>query len=214
MVEKWQDCLWQVFEEQVFPVKSNNVLFNQYFDTDPRFDRPDAPEIRRGNLRNYIQNLQAPEILLVGEAPGPWGGRFSGVPFTGEKPLISGELPFSGRQSSLQRKPYSEYSGSIFWKTLLPYFKNFFVWNLVPFHPHKEGLPLSIRTPTKMETMQFSAVLHVVEGIIQPRIVVAIGRKAEASLGLLGIAHTYVRHPSQSGATEFKSGITKIMTKS
>lgn len=212
MVEKWQDRLREVLEEQVYPVKSNDILFNQYKDTDPRFDRSDASTTRRNNLSNYINSLQNPKILLVGEAPGPWGGRFSGVPFTGEKPLVSGELPYDGKQSSLQDKPYSEYSGNIFWKILLSYFQKFFVWNLMPLHPHKEGLPLSIRTPSKNEIIRFSGVLHAVEEIIQPEEVIAIGRKAETALGLLGISHTYVRHPSQSGATEFKTGITKLMS--
>lgn len=214
MVEKWQDLLWRVFEEQVFTVESSRVLFNQYSDVDRLLDHPDASKIRRDNLRNYIESLQKPEILLAGEAPGPWGGRFTGIPFTGEKPLISGELPFSGKKSSLQEKPYSEYSGNIFWKTLLPYFQKFFIWNVVPLHPHKEGLPLSIRNPTKKEIVLFAGALHAVEEIMQPRTTIAIGRKAETALGLLGIAHAYVRHPSQSGATGFKVGIKKLMEKS
>jgi hypothetical protein len=45
---------------------------------------------------------------------------------------------------------------------------------------------------------------------LAPERVVAIGRKAERALTEVGADPTYVRHPSQGGATKFEAGATAI----
>src|SRR5690606_10917057 len=110
-----------------------------------------APAIRRDNLRSYLAAYESmPDILLVCEAPGPWGCRFSGVPITSESQLLDPAFPVHGRKSSTAAEPYSEYSANIHWRVLAPYFPRFLTWNTVPLHPHRED-PLSIRTPTNRE---------------------------------------------------------------
>ena len=42
--------LWYIFENEVFPIPSTDVLYNQYKDNDPRFDLPRGNEIRKENL--------------------------------------------------------------------------------------------------------------------------------------------------------------------
>ena len=40
-----------------------------------------------------------------------------------------------------------------------------------------------------------------------PELVFAVGRKAERSLGALGIEHVGLRHPSQGGKADFIAGL-------
>ncbi|MDA8387451.1 MAG: uracil-DNA glycosylase [Nitrospiraceae bacterium] len=159
-----------------------------------------------------------PSVLLVGEAAGPWGARFSGVPFTSERQLEKGGLPFRGRKSSNHEPPYSENSGTVVWGALLPRYPEFFLWNAVPLHPHRKGEPLSIRTPGAREIRAFCPLLREALDILrnpsgagQGR-VVAVGRKAEYALKLIGVPCLYARHPAQSGAARFRAGISRAFT--
>lgn len=197
-----------LFEAKVFPIASTETLFNQYRDRHPEHDRPDAPAIRRENLLRYLGAFEEkPLVLLLLEAPGPWGCRFSGVPITSEAQLVDPAFPLSGRPSGAGAAPHSEYSAGIFWRVLRPYFPHFFTWSSVPLHPHKPGAPLSIRTPTAREVAAFVPVVAGLVDALQPRHVLAVGRKAEQALRLAGTPARYVRHPSQGGARAFEDGI-------
>jgi uracil-DNA glycosylase len=211
--------LWKYFEGKIFPIESSPGMFNQYRDADLRVDRSDAAAIRRKNLRNYIGSFEKkPPVLLIGEAPGPWGCRFSGIPFTGERQLLAGVLPFAGKNSSRpepmvrlrKSSPFVSNSARIFWSTMLSYHPRFLIWNCVPFHPYQNTDILSVRTPTSNEVREYSSFLAEVIAAIEPERIIALGRKAESSLGLLGLQCSYVRHPSQGGAVRFKEGIRNI----
>lgn len=213
------DNLWHLFEKKIFSIPSSNDLFNQYKNRDPRVDLPNAVEIRNQNLYNYFKSFsKKPGVVLIGEAPGPWGCRFSGIPFTGERQLLMKELPFSGNQSSRNKPkievrkatPYVSNSARIFWGVMKQYHPKFFVWNCVPIHPYKHNNMLSVRTPTSKEVKNYSILLSEILSILKPKHIVAVGKKAEFSLSQLGIPCTYVRHPSQGGATKFKKGIAKV----
>lgn len=203
--------IWEVFRKDVFTVPSTEVLFNQYRDRVEGLDLPGAEEIRRRNLRGYLASFgRRPRALVVGEAPGPWGCRFSGLPFTGERMLEEGAFPFGGRKSSTHEPPYQERSGVIFWRDMLPRLGEFLLVNSVPFHPHRRGEPLSIRTPTRGELEGCAPILAAIVERLDPRTLVAVGRKAEAALGMLGLPALYVRHPSRGGAREFARGMERI----
>jgi uracil-DNA glycosylase len=205
-------AMWEFLEEAVFPAETGELLFNQYRTSDERYDLPGAERIRRENLRSYLGSFERmPGVLLVGEAPGPWGCRFSGVNFTSEAQLCSGELPFTGRQSSLREAPYRELSGTVVWKALGDRRRDVLLWNCVPFHPHRRGEPLSIRTPTAAEISAYSGVLREIERMVAPGLVVAVGRSAERALGSLGIPRRYVRHPAQGGAASFRAGVEELL---
>lgn len=200
-----------LLESKVFSVRPANLLFNQYRDRDSSVDLPQADEIRRENLINYLSCYPKwPSVLIVGEAPGPRGCRFSGVPFTSEALLCKGALPFIGRQSSINDLPYSENSAAIFWRVLLPYYPKFFIWNSVPFHPYKQDEILSVRNPTRGEICIYSDLLSEIISLIKPKRIVAVGKKAEFALQLKGFASICVRHPSHGGANEFRTDIKKI----
>lgn len=205
--------LWQLFEEKVFPRPAPERQFNPYRDRHADYDRPEAPAIRRANLKSYLACFERrPPLLLVAEAPGPWGCRFSGVPLVSEAKLLDPAFPISGRASSAGDLPHREYSAGIYWRVMQPYFPHFFTWNAVPFHPHQEGEPLSIRNPTRREVADFEDVLAAMVERLRPARIVAVGRKAERALLEVGAACTYVRHPSQGGARKFETGIREVLT--
>jgi len=212
------DELWNFFEREIFTIRSTSGFFNQYRDRNSSVDLAVATEIRQENLRNYFLSFsRRPSVLLLGEAPGPWGCRFSGVPFTGERQLLAHTLPFSGQQSSRgvprikvrKATPYISNSARVFWSTMLPYHPRFIVWNCVPIHPYRIGNILSVRTPTSKEVLQYSYVVSKILSILTPERIVAVGRKAQYSLGYLGVSCSYVRHPSQGGTSRFKKGIKR-----
>lgn len=203
--------VWTVLEEQVFSRPSTERLFNMYRDRHEELDLPDAAEIRRRNLRSYLSSYkQHPTVLLLAEAPGPWGCRFSGVPITSESQLVDPTFPVHGRRSSTAVKPHSEYTANIHWRILQPYFPRFLTWNAVPLHPRKEN-PLSIRTPSTREVLDYADVVGAFVQEARPERIIAVGRKAEQALNHLGVESIYVRHPSQGGAKLFEQGVLGVL---
>jgi uracil-DNA glycosylase len=204
------DALWKYLEQEVFPFPSNDELWNPYLGNQPELDLPRGDEIRRSNLRNYLASFsRPPRILLIGEAPGPWGCRFSGLAFTGERQFTDGGLPFAGQPTSTFNPPCVERSGTIVWGTLKPHFPDFFLWNCIPYHPYNIGNPLSIRTPRNSEITQFSDILEKIIQMIGAQQVIAIGRKSEYALKRIGINANYLRHPSFGGASAFRLGVSE-----
>jgi len=211
--------LWAFIEKELFPKESRPDLFNQYRSLDENLDLSDAASVRQRNLRNYFESFsEKPSILLVGEAAGPWGCRFSGVPFTGEKQLFEKSVPFPGKQSSRddpkyptkKLPPFISTSAKIFWDVLKPYHPKFFVWDCVPFHPHVEGTALSIRTPKKEEIKEFSILLDKIIEVVKPVEILAIGRTAQNALSLLSKDSIYVRHPANGGGKKFREGMERF----
>ena len=202
--------LWPLFEQRLFAEPGTETLFNPYRDEDPRFDVPGAAAIRRSNLAAYLDALTAPDLLLVAEAPGPHGMRFSGVPLTSEAQLTDPAFPLAGQPTSLG-VPLGEYSARIVHRTLGRHWHRVFIWNAVPFHPHPVGKPRGIRPPTRAEVARFQPLLSGVVAALGAGRVLAIGRVAERSLTELGVGATYLRHPSQGGARLFHEGLKAIL---
>lgn len=167
--------------------------------------------MRRQNLEAYVQSFpERPRLLLVGEAPGWRGCRFSGVPFTSEAQLEGGELPFQGVKTSLSPKAHREASATIFWEVLRPLHAHFFVWNALPLHLHHPGRQLSNRPPSRREIRWAAPMLRELLGLLQPQTVLAAGISASSALDLAGIKHLKVRHPAHGGARDFRSGIESL----
>jgi uracil-DNA glycosylase len=204
--------VFELLESKIFNISVNeDGLFNPYYDLVLKYDLPEANQIRRDNLRNYICSFtQNPTTLVVGEAPGWRGCRFSGVPFTSEYQLVSGILPFDGNQSSISEAPYKESTATMFWECMKRFHTRFFAWNCIPFHPFENENHLSNRTPTSEEILVYSELLSEIISAMNPLNIVAIGRSTEKSLENLGVCCSYVRHPSHGGANEFKDGMEKI----
>lgn len=203
--------VWNLFDTHVFPAPTTEEAFNPYRGRNDELDVPEAPTIRRENLHAYLSAYdEAPPLFLLLEAPGPWGCRFSGVPITSEAQLTDPAFPINGRQTSREEKPHTEYSASIFWRVLQPYFPHFFVWNSLPLHPHDDGDPLTIRTPRRTEVREWQPLLTDLLDVLAPDRIVGVGRKAERALDEAGADPTYVRHPSQGGAKKFEAGMLDL----
>jgi uracil-DNA glycosylase len=209
-----------ILQRQVFELDSTGTMFNLYKDVDLQFDKVNAATIRQENLKSYVRSCFQKEnngtVLIVGEAPGPWGCRFSGIPFTSEAQLLSSSFPIKGQQSSKSPIPYKSRTSKIFWEIMEQYYqdKPFFVWNCIPFHPHEneKDKPLSIRNPSTKELREHSRILTDLIQIIDPEKIVAVGKKSEKALSIIGTKKPtiIVRHPSRGGATEFKAQIKEV----
>jgi len=213
-VPSWSDRLRQAYRRDLYGAEAGDRLFNPYRDSDAH-DAPGAPRQRRANLEAALDAVgERPEVLVVAEAPGPWGCRFSGVPFTNERQLLDPAFPVAGRPTSAQfaatGEPINEYSGSIYWDAMLPHWGRFWTWNAVPLHPHRAGEPLTIRTPGVREVRRWHDLLAGVVEALDPAACVAVGRKAEGALDAVGANPVYVRHPSQGGATLFREGMAAL----
>ena len=180
--------------------------FNQFRDTGPD-DVPYAPAIRLANLRHYLEERREADVIAVGEAAGYQGMRWSGIAFSSERDLLRWGPPY---RPTCQSRRWSEPSGTIVHGVLdeLGAERRVVLWNTVPTHPHLPGRPLSNRRPTRTEIIQGVHDARRLIEIMQPRLLVGVGRIATEALGDRAV---YVRHPAQSGATAFRTGIREIL---
>lgn len=206
--------LWPVLTAHLLDVPSGDRLFNPYaLDPDP-LAVPGAGQIRRDNLARYLDAFpDVPPLFVMAEAPGPWGARFSGVPLTAEAQLVDPDFWLVGQPTS-PGDPHREYSGRIYHRVIAGHERRVFTWNAVPFHPHRPGEPLTIRTPTRREVRACVPLVAAVVEAIGPERCVAIGRVAEWALAEAGAESTYVRHPSQGGAKLFEAGMREVLAQS
>ncbi|CAM4082230.1 uracil-DNA glycosylase [Palleronia rufa] len=193
---------------------------------------PDAAEIRARQLASYLgRRRDTARLLLIAEAPGYQGARFSGIAMTCERTLLGqkdGVPPHlvlrdgdSGRRTSSAaaarngpetRGGFSEPTATVVWKELLRYGLTdaAVLWNVFPFHPRRQGQPLTNRTPSGKEV---AATLHIIESLLatfQGCRLVCIGNTARDHLGPLRPGVEVIRHPANGGATLFRDGLRKI----
>jgi hypothetical protein len=189
------------------PTLTIGATFNQFRDAGPD-DLPDAPAIRLLNLRYYLEQRREADVIAVGEAAGYQGMRWSGIAFTSEFDLLRWGAPY--RRTSRRPRPWKEPSGTIVHGVLeeLGAEHRVILWNTVPTHPHLPGKPLSNRRPTRAEIMQGLVYARRLIAIMQPRLLVGVGRIATEALNERAV---YVRHPAQSGATAFRAGMREIL---
>ena len=204
--------LWNFLEKELLKIDSNSELFNHYKDIDENYDKKDANKLRIKNLKTYIESFnQKPKFLFIGEAPGFRGCRFSGIPFTSEKQLVDKNFHLNGLQTS-KNKPFSESTATIFWSIMEQHHNKFFIWNAIPFHPHKKNDICKNRPPRKKELQQFENFLKELISLIKPEYekIISIGKKAEKILNELKIDKKYIRHPSHGGKSSFEEEILKL----
>lgn len=215
------------FVAQLRAFSAPNV-FNPWADFDPLHDASRAaPAIRGHQLAAYLsERASRARLLLVAEAAGYQGAKFSGIAMTSERILL-GHLAARGiaprdvirlppeRTSRPVEKPlgFNEPTATVVWSTLLgagidP--RDWVNWNAFACHPHRPGEPLSNRTPTRTELEAGRALLRCFLQLYPRTEVVALGRHAAHSLGLLEVPHRAVRHPSMGGAARFRAEILEI----
>lgn len=151
------------------------------------FNQYAGSELRRARLADYLERRVDARYLLVGEAAGYRGARRSGIPFTSERQL-SGAGP-------------AEATATIVHQVLaeLELEDDVLLWNVVPTHPHRPGVPGSNRRPTAAEVRE--AMRFLLE-LAAGRRTIPIGRLAHAVLG-----GRYVRHPAHGGSAAFRAGL-------
>ncbi len=182
------------------------ATFNQFHDAGPD-DVANAPSIRLANLRHYLEQRRDADVIAVGEAAGYQGMRWSGIAFTSEFDLLRWGHPY--RRSSRRPRPWKEPSGTIVHGVLeeLGAEQRVILWNTVPTHPYLPGKPLSNRRPTREEITAGRIFVERLVDIVHPQVLIGVGRIACAALP----EALYVRHPAQSGATAFRSGMREIL---
>ena len=192
-------------------------VVNPYRDSDPALDRPGAARRRRQNLEAYLDRVGHPRIVLLGEALGFRGGRFSGIAFTSERQLAGDDgrrLPWAGppfQSTSTRPGLWLEPSGSVVWGALGGDPRGVLLWNAFPWHPYAGKGPLSNRTP---ERRLLTGNLHVLEEMLAAcpgARVIAVGRTAQAALGLLGVEAPALRHPAYGGAAIFRRQLADLL---
>jgi hypothetical protein len=186
--------------------------FNQYRDSDAALERDDGAAIRRRNLRRYLAAFAGASYVLVGEAAGYAGCRFSGLPFTGEAQVVGPTcLPWAhglGFEQSSCGEVWRERSGEMVWGAFDGRV-DCVLWNTFPWHPRGDQ-PLSNRKPTRREVDQATGVLRSFLLLYDHAQVHAIGRVSEEALARLGMRAPYIRHPSHGGKAAFVRGIRAL----
>ena len=207
------------------------AVFNPWWQVDEQNDiGPDAPAIRRKQLRAYLQQrLRTATLAVIGEAVGYRGGHFSGIPMTSERLLL-------GRSKKVQVKPnaffsdikprrtsnpkkcadgFSEPTATIVWGTLLrlglkP--QQFVLWNAFPWHSFdsRRGM-LSNRMPDKSERAAGLPALKAFLELFSCDQAVALGKIAAAQLEGLNVNAHCIRHPASGGAKLFRQQITVLV---
>jgi hypothetical protein len=148
-------------------------------------EEPGAATGRLEALRAYLVAHWTAPVVLVGEAPGKDGARWTGLPFTSSRQL-TGSGPEETTARTVQRV-LAELD--LAFPVLL--------WNAsVLFAPGN-------RDPRRTE---LDACAEVLDLIISNRRVYAIGRHAQRATGA-----PYIRHPSHGGASLFAAGLRQAL---
>lgn len=219
----------KLFVQKLTAYHGENV-FNPWADFDPDYDVAYARSIRKAQLERYlVRRLGTARILLIAEACGYQGGRFTGIAMTCERMMLSLHpdinakmvIGVPGRRTSRagspflpkeiqRRQGFNEPTDTVVWNAALraglaP--EEFILWNIFPFHPHKEGQMLTNRTPTDAELASGLSYAKELLRLTGPLPIFAIGKKSETTLQNAGFSVTGLRHPANGGANIFREGL-------
>ena len=183
-------------------------------------------------MRRYLELRQHAHYLFIAEALGYQGGHFSGVAITSERILLGQHKavrpasvlgawdyrrtssPASAQLNATQKaKGFNEPTDTVVWSTLQNHGLAAFdviLWNIFPWHPHKEGKLLTNRTPSTSELDVGVEYAKMLLELVPNMQIVAIGQKAADTLGRYGIACKAVRHPSMGGAETFRAQVAEL----
>ncbi len=176
---------------------------------------PDAHRGRYERLTAHLNNRDV-RAILIGEAAGYQGCRYSGVTFTSERLLMEGNIPgipAIKQRLTIRRLPFSEPSATIVWGILqeLDIAENIIMWNAFPWHPMKNRNIHTNRTPSDRELQAGLPVLEMLLHHFHGVEIISVGKKATQTLNRLGIkVKAEVRHPAMGGANKFREGMRRI----
>lgn len=182
-------------------------LFNPFTDVCPHHDKPDAPEIRTRNLREYLKVADIANSCVLGEAGGYNGYRRTGIAFTDNLTLdlLSETFKIGKLHVATKSGNDKERSATFVWR-IIPKLENPpFIWNMNPMHPFdpKKGQLSNKKPSAKQQEAVHEAMMYFFDRF-QFKNIYAIGQYAkEKMLKLYNREVAYIRHPSYGGQTEF-----------
>lgn len=210
----------KLFIDELSKEESTPILTNVYSPAMPQ------SEVCRGNLYNYLHRIKNnnSKVMLIGEAPSYHGCRLSGIAFTSEDKFTEDIIPgIMGKDLGYnifsEGKPEREYSASTVWPKLKDWYNAHgsvpLLWNICPFHPHKENDNESNRTPRKKEIERGIKYFLELTYIFDIQHIGCIGRKSFYTIKDINLSTSleYLRHPSCGGKTEFETMIGEYMKK-
>lgn len=170
---------------------------------------PDA-KMRKKNLLLYLKKMETlnPKKIFVGEAPGFHGCGKTGIPFTDEF-AIATEY-FFGDDDFKNYGLEKERSAGIIWASLKGKQEMPFLWNIYPFHPHKESIQTN-RTPSSKEIQIGRDILMELLFLFRFEQFYCIGKTSYNALKDVIPDAVYVRHPSHGGMKECMAKIREIL---
>lgn len=195
----------------------------------PGTDLPGAAGQRRAQLAAFLGTRAGARLVLVAEAPGYQGARFTGVPMTSERLLagpmraaVLGNTPFrrtshpdTARNAPERRDGLAEPTATVVWQALAAagIDRTAVLWNAFPLHPHHAGQPLTNRRPKGAELAATAHVLPRLLSLFPGARVMAVGRVARDRLAALGIDAVALRHPANGGVAAFRAGMRGVSEK-
>lgn len=190
------------------------AVFNPYTQHCPVHDKPDAPTIRRENLRTFLTAALdgGVDSVWFGRDLGYRGGRRTGLPLTDEAHLEAlGEVlgGFTFARATIG-PPMAERTAAVIWRMITRIARPVFLWNVFPFHPHDPADPMTNRSHTAAERRACEFLTVALLGALAPRRVVAVGGDAYRALTRLGVECDFVRHPSYGGQSDFIDGVKRL----
>lgn len=189
------------------------------------YDYSDEGERRWQNLSSYLgyMEVEQPDLLMVGEAPGYRGSSVSGVPFLSEYTIRK-------RQNAALRLPFYQYApapsesswggyeatSTFMWDTIdavnppkLP-----FLWAIFPNHPYESGNSYTNRRPNAQEITDYISIIRKIAGYYAIGTIVAIGNVAYDTLvKTTSSPIVKLRHPARGGAQRFRQGFLELTDK-
>lgn len=229
----------RAFIDELMEFKSTKDVFNPWRDYHEEYDiGSGAPEIRRAHLESFLRLRSGKaSYILVAEAVGYQGGRFSGISLVSERILtghnegIKSSMLVSSLTPRRTSNPnciymkhgtqkihgFSEPTATIVWNTVLgsgidPL--QIATWNTFPFHPFKEkGGLFTNRTPREEEIEKGIGYLRKFISLFPNARVIAVGRIAEKTLNKCEIDNIHVPHPANGGANDFREAFIELCSR-
>ena len=187
-------------------------VFNPYSDVCAKYDRADAPAIRRSNLRLTLgQASKGVDEIWFALEPGHRGARRTGLAMTDDKRLAihANYWKIDEIEQATSSGPETEGTTGIVWEAVRRKGTSIFLWNAFPLHAHVRGAPLSNRRHTRFEREACEEVTRAIFELVGPERIFAIGREAHVATAAMEMVAIRVRHPSYGGKEEFLEGIAR-----
>ena len=179
-----------------------STLNNQYTVTYAEEAPLEGAGMRCRNISKYYQRRAGAKVLLVSQAPGHVGARWSGIPLTDTETIASGRLGEDYEFSLVRTEPSSQ----AVHEGLGRHWGDVLLWSVVPWHPAGRCLD-SNRKPSQIEVCAGIEVLEYVLAHGEFRAIAALGEVASGALERLRVRHRVLPHPFYAGRSACIKGV-------